>query len=111
MALASNVQLEVNIDDVPLMRESLEMYEKGMRTGMNSPNRQMVEKHMVFKKVVPPWHQEIVYDPQTSGGLLVAVPRGESEKLLEALRSGGVKWAEIIGDVNPFQDSTHLVFG
>jgi selenide,water dikinase len=111
MALASNVQLEVNIDDVPLMRESLAMYEKGMRTGMNSPNRQMVEKHMVFKKVVPPWHQEIVYDPQTSGGLLVAVPRGESEKLLEALRSGGVKWAEIIGDVNPLQDSTHLVFG
>ncbi len=111
MALASNVRLEVNIDDVPLMRESLAMYEKGMRTGMNSPNRQMVEKHMVFKKVVPPWHQEIVYDPQTSGGLLVAVPRGESEKLLEALRSGGVKWAEIIGDVNPLQESIHLVFG
>ncbi len=111
MALASNVRLEVNIDDVPLMRESLAMYEKGMRTGMNSPNRQMVEKHMLFKKVLPPWHQEIVYDPQTSGGLLVAVPRGESEKLLEALRSGGVKWAEIIGNVNALQDSTHLVFG
>jgi selenide,water dikinase len=111
MALASNVRLEVNLDDVPLMRESLAMYEKGMRTGMNSPNRQMVEKHMLFKKDLPPWHQEIVYDPQTSGGLLVAVPRGESEKLLEALRSGGVKWAEIIGNVNALQDSTHLVFG
>jgi selenide,water dikinase len=111
MALASNVRLEVNIDDVPLMRESLAMYEKGMRTGMNNPNRQMVEKHMLFKKVLPPWHQEIVYDPQTSGGLLVAVPRSESEKLLEALRSGGNKWAEIIGNVNALQDSTHLVFG
>lgn len=111
MALASNVRLEVNIDDVPLMRESLAMYKKGMTTGMNSPNRQMVEKHMLFKKDLPPWHQEIVYDPQTNGGLLVAVPRGESEKLLEALRSGGVKWAEIIGNVNALQDSTHLVFG
>jgi selenide,water dikinase len=110
MALASNVQLEISIDDVPLMRESLAMYEKGMSTGMNSPNRQMVEKHMLFKKTLPTWHQEIVYDPQTSGGLLVAVPKGESAKLLEALRSGGVKRAEIIGNVNSLQDSTHLVF-
>jgi selenide,water dikinase len=111
MALASNVRLEVALDDVPLMRESLAMYEKGMRTGMNGPNQQMVEKHMAFKKVLPTWHQEIVYDPQTSGGLLAAVPKGESEKLLDALRSGGVECAEIIGTVHALQDSTHLVFG
>jgi selenide,water dikinase len=110
MALASNVRLEISIGDVPLMRESLAMYEKGMSTGMNSPNRKMVEKHTLFNKVLAPWRQEIFYDPQTSGGLLVAVSRGEGEKLIEALRSGGVKRAEIIGNVHALQDSTHLVF-
>jgi len=54
--------------------------------------------------------QEIVYDPQTSGGLLVSVPESQGESLLKALQAAGVRWASMVGKVKPLIDSSHLVF-
>jgi selenide,water dikinase len=63
-----------------------------------------------FEKDLPPWHKEIVYDPQTSGGLLVAVPESEGEALVKALQAQGVRWASMVGKVKPLSDSNYLVF-
>jgi len=110
MATASDVLLEVVLDEIPIMREALDMYQKGMNTGMNASNRQMVIQNMQFEKTLPAWHQEIVYDPQTSGGLLIAVPESSGENLLKALKDAGVDQAQIIGKVTERQDSVYLVF-
>jgi len=56
------------------------------------------------------WHREIVYDPQTSGGLLVSLPHGQGEDLANALRRAGVEEARLVGRVEPLHDSFHLVF-
>lgn len=109
IARRSGVRLEIRMDDIPLMREAIEMYNKGMNTGSNGPNRQLVENNLVFNKTLPAWHQEIIYDPQTSGGLMVALPRNQSQNLLKSLHHKGVKGARIIGSVKPLQDSTYLV--
>ncbi len=98
------------MDDIPLMREAIEMYKKGMSTGSNRHNRQLVENNLVFKKTLPTWHQEIIYDPQTSGGLMAALPPDQSQNLLKSLHHMGVKGARIIGSVKPLQDSAYLVF-
>lgn len=110
MAAASNVRLEIDMDDIPVMREALAMYKKGVTTGMNAPNRKMVAQHLDFKKQLPDWHQEIVYDPQTSGGLLVAVSASSAENVQKALKAGGVDQARIIGNVTERRDSVYLVF-
>ena len=99
MALGSKVSLEIDLSKVPIMREALEMYERGMTTGVNHSNRKLVEKHSRFNRELPRWHQEIVMDPQTSGGLFVSVPENEAESLLEALQQAGVFSARIIGCV------------
>ena len=110
MAKASNVCLEINIRELPIMDEALEMYERGMTTGVNAYNRQMVEKHFRFETELPPWHEEIVFDPQTSGGLLVAVAQAQGEHLINALHAKGVTAAKIIGHIHESKREIHLRF-
>jgi selenide,water dikinase len=110
MAEGSDVTLEIRVDDVPIMREALEMYQKGMRTGVNAANRALIEDSTRFEKSLPAWHEEIFVDPQTSGGLLMSVPATQSESLLTALRNGGVTEAQVMGIVKSFVEPNHLVF-
>lgn len=110
MAKASGVTLEISVDDLPLMREAIEMYERGMNTGSNGYNRQLVEGNIIYEKNMPLRRQEIVYDPQTSGGLMAALPAAQSEPMIKSLHENGVKWARIIGSVKPLRNSIYLVF-
>lgn len=110
MASGSGVRLEFTIDDIPVMQEALEMYAKGVSTGVNRHNRQLVENHLRFEKNIPEWHREIVYDPQTSGGLMVAVPRSQGHELITALKAAGVEQSCIIGNVQKTHGTVSLVF-
>ncbi len=110
MAKNSGVTLEIDMGKIPIMREALEMYERGMSTGVNRYNQQLVEKSMRFENAMPAWHKEIIYDPQTSGGLLVSVPENEAPRLLTSLHNEGVNRASIIGHVRRLDDSNSLVF-
>jgi selenide,water dikinase len=110
MARGSQVQLRLSIGALPIMREALEMYERGMSTGVNLHNRRLVENHIRFENELPSWHREIVYDPQTSGGLMVAVPEHKGWELVTTLLQAGVAPAAVIGRVDRLEDDTYLVF-
>jgi selenide,water dikinase len=110
MAKGSNVQLEISTDRVPVMMESLAMYKKGVTTGVNRHNRRLVENKARFEKSFPPWHEEIVFDPQTSGGLLFSLPESQGETALNALQSGGVRDARLIGRVRELKGDMNLIF-
>ena len=110
MAKGSNVTLNINIDNVPFMKESLEMYRNGVTTGVNRSNRALVENYMEFRRTIPKWHEEIFVDPQTSGGLLVSLPEDQGIDLLSRLHSAGIDRAAIIGNVTLLQNSCYLVF-
>jgi selenide,water dikinase len=43
--------------------------------------------------------QDLLFDPQTSGGLLIAVASGEAERLVAALKAKGIDCAAIVGEV------------
>ncbi len=104
MARASGVRLELDIDAVPVMDGALAMYRKGMSTKVNASNQEMVAPHTAFAKKLPAWHEQIFYDPQTSGGLLASVPEDRGRPLAEALRAAGVSAAAVIGRVLPRDD-------
>lgn len=110
MVKGSQVAMEFFMDRIPIMREALEMYKKGITTGVNNYNRQLVAGAIRFEKDLPPWHKEIVYDPQTSGGLLLVVPQSQGDALLKALLAAGVQHAAMVGEVKPLKDSAHLIF-
>ncbi len=110
MAQGSKVSIEIDIQALPLMDEALEMYRKGMNTGVNPHNRRLTEKHTAFKARIPEWHRQIIYDPQTSGGLLVAVPEDQATEIIRELAANHVTGARIIGRVTPLESGRYLVF-
>jgi selenide,water dikinase len=109
MAKGSGVTLSIAIDALPVLAEALEMYRKGVNTGANALNRKMVARQTRMEKRLPPWQEEILYDPQTSGGLLVCVPQAQGRDLVKALLAKGVSAACPIGRVEPLADS-YLTF-
>jgi selenide,water dikinase len=110
MAKASGTCLEISVKDLPIMTEALDMYKKGMSTGVNAFNRKLVADHLRFDIDLPVWHQEIVFDPQTSGGLMVAVPTQQASELIKKLHAAGVSHSKIIGNVSDINESCHLIF-
>jgi selenide,water dikinase len=111
MARAAGVSLAFELERLPLMPEALEMYRRGVTTGVNRANFHLVEGHLRFAGHWPAWRREIVFDPQTSGGLLVALDAGETARALEALEAGGVEGACVVGAVRSQGDAVELVFG
>ena len=109
MASGSKVTLEVRVADVPIMAEALNMYDKGVTTGVNRPNRELISHATNFSGNLPGKQGEIIVDPQTSGGLLVSVPEGQAKQALAALHAAGVTAARTIGGVAKFADPDHLV--
>ena len=58
---------------------------------------------------LPEWHREIVIDPQTSGGLMLAIPEAQGQRAVEALRAAGVTAATIIGRVEPKGEASLII--
>jgi selenide, water dikinase len=110
MARGSAVTLLLDVDQVPVMDEALACYERGMTTGVNQVNHELVDSATRFERDLPRWHQEIFVDPQTSGGLLAAVPGEGADEIVDALHAAGVVHARRIGAVETFGGAHHLVF-
>jgi selenide,water dikinase len=109
VAHASGVLLTINMDRLPVMREALEMYRRGVNTGVNPHNRRMVTDSLQMAGDWPTWQQEILYDPQTSGGLLAAVAPEEADALVDALHAAGIAHACRIGEAMPLAEETILL--
>jgi selenophosphate synthase len=100
-----NANIKKRISD-----EAMEQCVSVLTTALNTYNRGLVAGTIRFEEDLPPWHKEIVYDPQTRGGLLVAVPESQGEAAVKALQVEGVRWASVVGKVTPLRGSNHLVF-
>ena len=110
IARGSGLTLEISTSDVPVMPEALEMYEKGVGTGANAANRELIRDATRFEAALPERHNEIFVDPQTSGGLLVSVSPDQGRTLLTALHDAGERWARIIGSAKPLDGSPQIIF-
>lgn len=110
IARGSGLTLEISSADVPVMPESLEMYEKGVGTGANAANRELIRDATRFDATLPDRRDEIFVDPQTSGGLLVSVPPDQGRSLLASLHDAGEGAARIIGAVKPLDGSAQIIF-
>lgn len=99
VAHGSNARVLVRYNNLPFYPGALEMYQKGETTGSNRPNREMVANHILDMQItLSPPEEELLYDPQTSGGLLLSLPKSQADEMLLVLHQKGVK-ATCIGEV------------
>ena len=95
----TRVGMTINSSQVPVFPEAVAFAKAGFIPGGLYRNRDY-RKHMVdFSPSVPQYLADILFDPQTSGGLLMAVSKTKAQRLLQALHEGGVKDAAVIGEV------------
>jgi selenide,water dikinase len=100
MALGSNTHISIDYSSLPFYSGAAEMYRKGETTGSNKANRAMVARNSLDVAVrLSKAEEELLYDPQTSGGLLLALPADQAKLLLQDLHNAGIAVASMIGEV------------
>jgi selenide,water dikinase len=108
MAAGSNVSIRIHSGEVPILPKALELADMGILPAGAYANSSYVEAHVLFHKDVPRVRGDLLADPQTSGGLLVAVPKEEAPELLLRLEEV-TPWVRIIGEVSSRQEKAIYV--
>jgi selenide,water dikinase len=99
MAEGSAVTLVFEESDLPLLPGALEMCRAGMIPGGGRRNREFFGPRTSINDEISDAMAELAFDPQTSGGLLIALPEDDATALLAELQQGGNLDAAIVGRV------------
>jgi selenide, water dikinase len=105
MASGSGVTLVIESAKMPLLRGAPRLAEKGYITGGCKRNREYLADKMAIDKSIREGLVEVALDPQTSGGLLLAVSKRFAPKLLDDLHAAGIVQATEIGYATSLQKS------
>ena len=107
MAQGSGVRMRLDVEKIDLLSEAVELARMGLLPEGMYRNRAFAEA-WVDTGDTPLWVQDVLYDPQTSGGLLMAVDRKDADALLQALE-GQVPSAQRIGAAEPWESGTRIL--
>ena len=99
MAAQSGVEIEVYGAAIPVFSGVLDLIRAGVISGAVERNREYAAAFVTRDKSAGEDLETLLYDPQTSGGLLIAVRASKAPALLAALRRKGVANAAVVGRV------------
>jgi selenide,water dikinase len=99
MAKGSGQEINLFYDKLSLYPNAADMYRRGETTGSNKANRKLAEGHLKKDRELSGEEEELLFDPQTSGGLLLSVPSAEADRLVKELRKAGMEAAGQVGEV------------
>jgi selenide,water dikinase len=109
MAKASGVTIRIDTKSLPLYPRAVELVKGGLKTRGDKTNRVFLKGRYETAEGVEPAREDLCFDPQTSGGLLLVVEAGKAEALVAALRAAGTPAAALVGDVLPRKGGLDLV--
>ena len=110
MARASGVTMKVDMRSVPLIGSTLKLVDEGCIPGACFSNLGYAENFITFSEGIDYNLKMIAFDAQTSGGLLISVPSEKAVSMVNDLRSAGLTFSGIIGDVTePGDKLVHLI--
>ncbi|GAA0698275.1 selenide, water dikinase SelD [Paraclostridium ghonii] len=98
MAKASEVSIELNANEIPILNGAIDMAKMGIIPAGMYRNKQYISNDVKLESIEEAI-EDILYDPQTSGGLLISVNSDLADKLVEDMKKNGSIEAKIIGTV------------
>ncbi len=99
VAMASGVTLNLQMSDIPQLPDALAYYRKGLVTRASASNRSANEDD-VDATAADSELTELLYDPQTSGGLLISVSEDRVDSMLTQMQDKGCEGAVVVGHVS-----------
>jgi len=99
MVEGTDVGMVIYSSSVPFFQEIQEFVEMGVVPGGLHRNREFRIHMIEADPKVPNWMIDILFDPQTSGGLLFSLSSQQAEELLKRMHEEGIKEAAIVGEV------------
>ena len=108
MADGSNVTIKFNSSTIPIIEEALSLARMGIIPGGAYRNMEYIKTKVMISESVPQEIIDCMYDPQTSGGLMISVEKDKSEKLLHELKNSTTAFG-IVGEVLEKSDYSIIV--
>jgi selenide,water dikinase len=99
MVLASQVGMVIESKNIPILPEAIEYARLGLIPGGAHSNRDFFSCRVTVGSQVSSLLMDLLYDPQTSGGLLISLPSHEAGRLVEVLKKEGEIHSRIVGKV------------
>nr|WP_196107363.1 MULTISPECIES: selenide, water dikinase SelD [unclassified Ochrobactrum] len=99
MARGSNAGIGLDYSALPFLNQAEHLAQAGFVTGASTRNWASYGHGVQLPDDYPLWKQQLLTDPQTSGGLLVSCAPQEAERLLGSIRAAGYPSARIVGKV------------
>jgi selenide,water dikinase len=97
MARGSNLMAQIDWDAIPVVQEAIEHVKADIFTGASTRNWAGYGKEIQLASNLELWQQNVLTDPQTSGGLLIACAPEQEAEVLSILNAGGFASAQKIG--------------
>jgi selenide,water dikinase len=97
MARGSRLRLVVRAGDIPLLSQAAVLAQQGFVTGASHRNWSSYGSEVELPAEMPEWRRHLLTDPQTSGGLLIAVAPERAEAILRTIRDAAYPSACIVG--------------
>ena len=95
---AASVRLDFSA--IPILAEAWELAEFGLFPGGSFRNRDHFQPHVQIQNQSLSQDQiMLLFDAQTSGGLLLSIPHEKADQLLDKLKLAGIEWSAMIGEV------------
>lgn len=113
MAKASKMVLKFKVNDLPVLNGAPEAIENNFLTRGDRSNREYTKDCVYNTGTINKIKEHLLYDPQTSGGLLISVPEENASHLLLELEKGGDIFSKIVGEViepSPEHTSGTVIF-
>lgn len=104
MAQASNITMEVELTKLAILPGALELAKQGFITRANKTNREFSRSMLNIAPTADEALLQIVFDPQTSGGLLLSVPPQHAPDLVDAINAHESSVAQVVGSVHELSD-------
>jgi selenide,water dikinase len=99
MIVGSGCGLTLDAENIPVLPEAIDYAAMGLLPGGAFKNKEFREPMVEFSSSVNPIIGDLLFDPQTSGGLLICLAKNEADKLVNELHQKGIDGAAVIGEV------------
>lgn len=99
MVVQSGVTVELYTGSIPVFEGVFDCIRKGIISGALERNKEYASQYVETGKGISEEMNDVLYDPQTSGGLLIGITEEKTDLFVKKLREKGIRYAVVVGKV------------